>query len=294
MKQKPAARIIALFLSLIMAVCCFAVNASAASLYDSLKEQSDIANKQQRSITEVRNADDVTLVAHRGVGTEAPENTLPAYQIAAEKGFQYAETDIQTTKDGVWVVSHDSNLKRMTGYDGEIKDMTLAEVQSHPIINGANADKYPGLVTPTLDDFVRTCRDCNLNPVIEIKVFGNQPYQDILDTLDQYGMTDRAVIISFYTQPLAAIRRLNPDIKEQYLSNTMSQRVVLNAALLQNCGIDVLGYTMLLDPVDAKLANDLGIETNVWTIDDPTLGTLLVLVDNPVYITTNTLMPKQA
>lgn len=292
--KKTVRRLISLIMALAMVVS-MAVSASAASNpLSSLFKSTDIADKQQRSITEVKNSDGVILVAHRGLGTEAPENTIPAYELAAKKGFKYAETDIQTTKDGVWVVSHDSNLKRMTGYDGEIKDMTLAEVQSHPINHGANVDKYPGLVTPTLDDFVRTCKECDLNPVIEIKVYGNQPYQAILDTLNKYGMKDRTIIISFYTQPLAAIRQLDPDIKEQYLSNTMSKRVVLNAALLQNCGIDVLGYTMLLDPVDARIARDIGIETNAWTIDDPTLGTLLVMLDNPQYITTNTLMPKQA
>lgn len=292
--KKSIKRVLALIMALAMTVC-MAVSASAASNpLSSLLKSTDIADKQQRSITEVKNSDGVILVAHRGLGTEAPENTLPAYELAAKKGFKYAETDIQTTKDGVWVVSHDSNLKRMTDYDGEIKDMTLAEVQSHPITHGANVDKYPGLVTPTLDDFVRTCKENDLNPVIEIKCYGNQPYQAILDTLNKYGMKDRTIIISFYTQPLAAIRQLDPNIKEQYLSNTMSKRVVLNAAVLKNCGIDVLGYTMLLDPIDARIARNIGIETNAWTIDDPTLGTLLVMLDNPQYITTNTLMPKQA
>ncbi len=292
--KKSIKRVLALIMALAMTVC-MAVSASAASNPLSyLLKSTDIADKQQRSITEVKNSDGVILVAHRGLGTEAPENTLPAYELAAKKGFKYAETDIQTTKDGVWVVSHDSNLKRMTDYDGEIKDMTLAEVQSHPITHGANVDKYPGLVTPTLDDFVRTCKENDLNPVIEIKCYGNQPYQAILDTLNKYGMKDRTIIISFYTQPLAAIRQLDPNIKEQYLSNTMSKRVVLNAAVLKNCGIDVLGYTMLLDPIDARIARNIGIETNAWTIDDPTLGTLLVMLDNPQYITTNTLMPKQA
>lgn len=292
--KKSIKRVLALIMALAMTVC-MAVSASAASNpLSSLLKSTDIADKQQRSITEVKNSDGVILVAHRGLGTEAPENTLPAYELAAKEGFKYAETDIQTTKDGVWVVSHDSNLKRMTDYDGEIKDMTLAEVQSHPITHGANVDKYPGLVTPTLDDFVRTCKENDLNPVIEIKCYGNQPYQAILDTLNKYGMKDRTIIISFYTQPLAAIRQLDPNIKEQYLSNTMSKRVVLNAAVLKNCGIDVLGYTMLLDPIDARIARNIGIETNAWTIDDPTLGTLLVMLDNPQYITTNTLMPKQA
>lgn len=280
-------------LALLLSVC-IAVPAYAADPISQIKESSDIKNKKQRSITEVNNADDVILVAHRGLGTEAPENTLPAYELAAKKGFKYAETDIQATKDGVWVASHDSNLKRMTGYDGEIADMTLAEVQSHPITNGANVDKYPGLVTPTFDDFIRTCKENDLNPVVEIKCYGlDKPYQAILDTLNKYDMKDRTIIISFYTQPLASVRALDPDVHMQYLSNTMSTRVILNAKLLQNCGIDVLQYGLLAAPLTSNAAHLAGVEMNAWTVDDPTIASLLVFVDKPEYITTNTLMPAQ-
>lgn len=291
--KKRVQAVLAVWMALTMTIGLM-VSASAAGLVDTVKERNDISNKQQRSISEVRNADDIILVAHRGLGTEAPENTIPAFELAAQKGFQYVETDIHTTKDGVWVISHDSNLKRMTGYDGEIRNMTLREVQSHPVIHGSNADRYPGLVTPTLEDFLRTCQEKDLNPVIEIKVWGlKEPYQKILSLLDQYGLKERAIIISFYTQPLALIRQLDESVREQYLSNTMSRRVVLNAALLQNCGIDVLGYTMMLRPLETKTAKALGIETNAWTIDNPAIASMMIMLDLPQYLTTNTLMPNQ-
>ena len=55
---------------------------------------------------------DVTLIAHRGFRAVAPENTLPAFEEAGKAGFTGAECDTYRTKDGVWVISHDSHTYR--------------------------------------------------------------------------------------------------------------------------------------------------------------------------------------
>ena len=70
----------------------------------------------------------VSLVAHRGLSSQAPENTLPALQLAAENGHTVAEFDIRLTKDGVWVLSHDSKINRMTSSSGQIADYTYFDL----------------------------------------------------------------------------------------------------------------------------------------------------------------------
>lgn len=298
MKRKSILSILlalAMVLSICMPCTVFAAGQqNSGGLIQQIQNSQDIQYKKQNSITNVKNADNVKLVAHRGLGTAAPENTIPAFEEAAKVGFKYVETDIHATKDGVWVISHDRNLKRMTGYDGEIPDMTLEEVRSHPITNGANVDKYPGLLTPTLAEFLQTCRNNGLTPVIELKDLGlNQPFDKLVEQIKEYGFEDTAIVISFYTQPLASVRRLDPKIHEQYLSNTTSQRTVMTARFLQNCGIDVNGYGALLMPASTLLSRLEGVETNVWTVDDPTSASLLMILDSPAYLTTNTLLPAQ-
>ena len=54
-----------------------------------------------------------TLIAHRGESKDAPENTLPAYKLAVERGFGF-ECDLYLSKDGRVFTFHDSNLKRTT------------------------------------------------------------------------------------------------------------------------------------------------------------------------------------
>ena len=69
-------------------------------------------------------------MAHRGERGHAPENTMIAFERAAKLGVDALETDIHQTKDGVLVVCHDDTVNRMTDGAGQIKEMTLAEVQA--------------------------------------------------------------------------------------------------------------------------------------------------------------------
>lgn len=67
-------------------------------------------------------------IAHRGLhGGDVVENTLPAFQRAVEQGYG-VELDIQLSSDGVAVVTHDYDLKRVFGVDRMVKDCTAAEL----------------------------------------------------------------------------------------------------------------------------------------------------------------------
>ena len=62
-------------------------------------------------LTQEKDRERITLVAHRGYSAQAPENTIPSITKAAEYGFDYVEIDIRQTKDGVWVLMHDEDIK---------------------------------------------------------------------------------------------------------------------------------------------------------------------------------------
>lgn len=75
--------------------------------------------------------------AHRGLfnnNSDAPENSIPAFKKAIEKGYGI-ELDVQLTKDNQLVVFHDASLKRMTGIDGKVWDYTLEELKSFTLAN---------------------------------------------------------------------------------------------------------------------------------------------------------------
>ena len=63
--------------------------------------------------------------AHRGLHSDGiPENSLAAFKLAAWKGYG-SELDVHLMKDGGLAVIHDSLLKRTTGRDGRIEDLTV-------------------------------------------------------------------------------------------------------------------------------------------------------------------------
>ena len=68
------------------------------------------------------------VIAHRGAAGSAPENTVAAFQLAAQQGADAFELDVRLTADGVPVVLHDATLNRTTDLSGPLRDLTLAEI----------------------------------------------------------------------------------------------------------------------------------------------------------------------
>lgn len=89
------------------------------------------------------------LWAHRGCSQRYPENTLLAFEKAAQlQGLAGIELDIQLTKDGQIVVIHDEKVDRTTDGSGWVRDYTLAELKRLKIDAGC----YPHQIIPTMEE----------------------------------------------------------------------------------------------------------------------------------------------
>lgn len=242
------------------------------------------------SYSEIKAEKKPVLVAHRGAAVLAPENTLPAYEKAAQSGFKYAETDIRATKDGVWVLTHDNSLKRMTGFKGKVEEMNLTDVLSHKITKGGNVENYPDLYTPTLDEFLALCKQKGINPVLEIKTSPENrpdaPFGDILKLVKKHSLYENTTIISFDYEALEIIRAVDSEIKMQLLTKEMNEEALTKAEKLGGCGIDCEYKSMLKNADLVKLAKNNGFVLNAWTVDEKSAARKLcdIGVD---FITTN-------
>ena len=77
----------------------------------------------------VPTASQVRMIAHRGLSLLAPENTLPAYELAGKYGYYGAECDIHETKDKEFILLHDDLLNRTTTGSGKPEHYTLEELK---------------------------------------------------------------------------------------------------------------------------------------------------------------------
>lgn len=69
--------------------------------------------------------------AHRGLhGNGVPENSMQAFRLAVEAGYG-AELDVHLLRDGGLAVIHDSKLKRTTGAEGRIEDLTTQDLKDY-------------------------------------------------------------------------------------------------------------------------------------------------------------------
>ncbi len=108
--------------------------------------------------------------AHRAItyiGNPIPENSLVAIQDSIDHKVDIVELDISRTKDGVYVLCHDSSIKRTTTYTGSlnVSEMTYAEICKYPLLQytGGSRDVYRDengntLVMPTFEDALKLCK----------------------------------------------------------------------------------------------------------------------------------------
>jgi len=74
--------------------------------------------------------DRLMTVGHRGIAYFLPENTWAAYDRAFDQGADIVEIDVRTSSDGTFVICHDSTVDRISDGEGEVADMTVADLQA--------------------------------------------------------------------------------------------------------------------------------------------------------------------
>ena len=136
------------------------------------------------------------MTAHRGGAKTAPENTLASLEAAINNLSDYAEIDVQETKDGELVLLHDNNLKRTTGVNWKIWETTLEEVKTLDAGSSFSAD-FAGEQVPTLREALELCRG-RLELNIEVK--NNHHNADVAvktaEMITELGMEDQCAISS--------------------------------------------------------------------------------------------------
>ena len=229
------------------------------------------------------------LIAHRGLSSLYPENTYPAFLGAIEYDFYAFEIDIQTTKDGKWVVFHDDDVDYMTDGTGKVEDYTFEEIRKLKIDNGNNIENFKEVKIPSLEEVLILCQETKSIPVIEIKGGKVEELPSLKELLDKYDMSDKAVIISFEEEHIEEYRKLDKNIEIYYLMNSLTKEQV-DWCIENDFGVNFNCWLLYKNFGAIMYAKKNNLKIAAWTVDNPLFADIMVLM-GAEYITTNKILP---
>ena len=214
------------------------------------------------------------IVAHRGASADAPENTLPAFELAWQRGADAIEGDFQLTKDGHIVCFHDEDTQKLAGKELVVAQSTLAELQTLDV--GRWKDKkYTGTRIPTLAQVLATV-PAKKKIFIEVKT-GPEMVAPLKKALAASPLQqDQIVVIAFDADFVTAWKKTCPDCETNLIISHNRRRWGLSPsadktlALLKATGADGLS-TNTHRAVNKKFIDRLhkaGYTHNVWTVND--------------------------
>jgi len=206
--------------------------------------------------------------AHRGGAAAGDENTAQAFARAVAAGYRYVEIDVHATADGVPVVVHDPDLRRVAGRETSIAEVDFKTLQGVPLGGGA--------VIPRLDDVLAGWPAIKFN----IDVKSDSAVDPTLDAVGRAGAAERVLLASFSDTRLARIRALSAG----RIATSLAEKEIRRLWLASRLGISVSlpesvaavqvpvrhGRLRVVDRRFVTLSHRLGLQVHIWTIDDPT------------------------
>lgn len=153
---------------------------------------------------------DVKIIAHRGGGVEAAENTIAGLETAYRAGAYGSEIDIQRTRDGYYILNHDNNFKRVAGENRKPEEMTLEEIRK------LSVDGEP---VPTYEEVLAASKG-KLILFTELKgdTADRKMADDAVRMIKEYDMVDSCVLISLKYDLIDYIEKTYPEIQTGFLT----------------------------------------------------------------------------
>ncbi|GAA4683761.1 glycerophosphodiester phosphodiesterase [Frondihabitans cladoniiphilus] len=212
------------------------------------------------------------VIAHRGLATDAPENTLLAFLSALNAGATHLETDVHGTRDGVAVISHDPDLARVGGSGTPIVALTSSEVRA---IRLPSEQGVPTLVE-ALDAFPEA--------FFNIDIKAEEALVPTIDAVRLLKATDRVLVTSFDDARRKRAVEALPGV-----ATSPSSVGVIKAALASRLPHGLLGFVQraaladvdalqvperfrgvpIVTPALISAAHRNGVEVQVWTVNEP-------------------------
>lgn len=224
----------------------------------------------------------VEVTAHRGSSASAPENSLSALRQAIADGADWAEVDVQETADGVLVLLHDPDLKRVAGRDARIWELPFAEVRA---LDAGSwfSPAFTGEPIASLAQALGLARGrIGLN--LELKDNGHERHlaERAAELVRALALPGRCLITSVSPALLRRVRAAAPEIPIGLVVADPDQDT-------GDLRLDLVSlHAGLVTPERVRASHAAGLAVHAWTVNDPAemrrliaLGVANLITDHP-------------
>jgi len=219
----------------------------------------------------------VQVIAHRGGAALRPENTLAAFQHAAQLGADVLEMDLRVSADGAIVVMHDATVERTTDGAGAVATLSLAELKRLDAGYRWSSDggatfayRGRGVRVPVLEEVFKLLPGTRM--VLEMKQFTPPSVSALCGLIRRAGMQRKVLVASFSGGTLGEFRDACPEVAtsmgplEARLFITLFGLYAPQVPALQVP--DRLRDTTLVTPELLARARGKNIKLHAWTVNE--------------------------
>lgn len=230
------------------------------------------------------------VCAHRGDNIHAPENTMPAFELAFSENLPWIELDVHQTADGVIVVSHDPNLSRVTGHDLAIAEHTYEEL-ARCGMGSWMPGSYEHVVIPTLEEVLTQAKAHGTRVQVELKGSeGDVDFEEhVLEVINACGMHDEVMVICLDAERMMRVAELDPTITKGYCM-FVARGHLEDIPYTDNVSIEESNVT----PDLVHRMHEQGIMVFCWTVDLDDTVQYLVSCDVDVIGTDDPMLISEA
>lgn len=228
--------------------------------------------------------DKVTITAHRGDCSNAPENTLAAFQSAIDNGADIIELDVRETADGEIVIMHDESLRRTCGVDKKVGKLTYEELLQYKptaAYKGKDKEQFADEKIPTLSEAIELIGDSakiniELKPASTDKGFAKK----VAAIIEEYDYYDQCVVASLNYGSIKKIKTIDPKIETVYV-----MAVAMGDFYGLECADAFSIKSRYINNDVVKNAHKLGKQVYAWTVDDRAILENMMLMNVDSIIT---------
>jgi len=221
------------------------------------------------------------VIAHAG-SELYPHDTLFALKKYAAMEVDLLEMDLHMTADGEIILIHDDTVDRTTNGSGDVREMTLAEVQALDAGWYWTKDdqNYPfrdqGIMIPTLKEVFENFPDYPM--IIEIKQDNPSMAAPLCDLIREFGMEEKVMVASSREIAMQEFRSLCPEVATSATREEVKALVIRSFILLGGTitpEYEALhvpeedGGIPIVTPLFLWFAHNRNLEVHIWTINQP-------------------------